>query len=133
MKERMCTTSSGKEEMSLLLWLQLHYCICIRSIRCLWLPVISSRNFVWLLFESDDNSRVAFSKLGDGRWRNPLPQEGGVAAEWHKRIIIVQKLTSVVELWALLSPRCRHRSSARSNCHRQCSSQERPTKIVSTS
>ena len=31
----------------------------------------------------------------------------------------------MVELWALLSPRVRHRSSARSNCHRQCSSQER--------
>ena len=26
--------------------------------------------------------------------------------QWHKRIIIVQKLTLAVELWALLSPRC---------------------------
>ena len=29
-----------------------------------------------------------------------------VIMQWQKRIIIVQKLTLVVELWALLSPRC---------------------------
>ena len=34
--------------------------------------------------------------------------------QWHKRTIIVQKLTLVVELWALLSPHVCHRSSARS-------------------
>jgi len=33
----------------------------------------------------------------------------------------------------LVDRRCRHRSSARSNCHCQCSSQERPTEIVPTS
>jgi len=26
--------------------------------------------------------------------------------QWHQRIIIVQKLTLVVELWALVAPRC---------------------------
>jgi len=51
----------------------------------------------------------------------------------HKHTIIGQKLTTVVELWALLSPRVCHCSSARSNCHQQCSSQERPTTILSTS
>ena len=34
--------------------------------------------------------------------------------QWLKRTIIVQKLTLVVELWALLSPRAPHRLSARS-------------------
>jgi len=50
-----------------------------------------------------------------------------------KHIIAVQKLTSVVEFWALLSSVDCHCSSAQSNCHWQCSSQERPTKILSTS
>jgi len=54
--------------------------------------------------------------------------------QWHKRIIIVQKLTLVVKLWALLSPRCLpSSSSARSKCHGQCSSQKSPTKILSIS
>jgi len=53
--------------------------------------------------------------------------------QWHKRIIIAQKPTLVVKLWALLSPRVHHRLSTRSNSHWQCSSQERPMKILSTS
>ena len=34
--------------------------------------------------------------------------------QWHKRIIIVQKLTLVVELWAFCLPVVRHRSSSQS-------------------
>ena len=48
---------------------------------------------------------------------------------WQKRIIIVQKLTLVVELWALLSPCC---PPSLERMIWQCSSQERPTKILST-
>jgi len=43
------------------------------------------------------------------------------------------KLTLMVELWALFLPVVCHCSSAQSNCHPYGSSQERPTKILSTS
>jgi len=50
--------------------------------------------------------------------------------QWHKLTIIVQKLILVMESWAILSPRC---PPSLERTILQRSSQESPTKIVSTS
>jgi len=52
---------------------------------------------------------------------------------WHKHIIIVQKLTMMVELWSLLSPCCLPSIERTIQLSSALNSQERPMKILSTS
>jgi len=51
-----------------------------------WLPFISSRNFVWLLFESDYYLRAGFIKLGMEDEEIHCLKESGVAADARESI-----------------------------------------------